>query len=136
MEKLNFPPDYQQVMPYLIIKDAHAFMEFMKNIFGAKEKTKHMRDESAIMHAEVTVGESVIMFADSTEEFPPRTGGFFIYVADADTTYNKAIASGAISIMPVSDMPYGRSGGIKDPFGNTWWPTTHVVANTETVGIP
>ena len=136
MEKLNFPPDYQQVMPYLIIKDAPAFMKFMEDIFGAKEKMKHMRDEGVIMHAEITVGESVIMFADSTADYVPTTGGFFIYVPDADATYNKAIAAGASSIMPVSDMPYGRSGGIKDPFGNTWWPTTHVDANTETVGIP
>ncbi len=136
MEQPNFPPDYQQVMPYLIIKDAAGFMKFMQEVFGAKEKVKHMRDENIIMHAELTVGESVIMLADSTEAYPPRTGGFFIYVADADAVYNKALAAGATSVTPVADMPYGRSGGIIDPYGNTWWPTAHGVTNSETVGIP
>src|SRR5271156_2614266 len=121
---VNIPEGYQQVMPYLIIKDASAFFKFMQDIFGAEEKMMVMRSENVIMHAEIKIGKSVIMFADSTEEFPPRTGGFFIYVPDADDAYNKAIAAGSVSVMPVSDQPYGRSGGIKDPFGNTWWPTT------------
>jgi PhnB protein len=121
---LNIPAGYQQVMPYLIIKDAAAFLKFMQDIFGASEKIKHMRGENVIMHAEITIGECVIMFADSTDQFPPRTGGFFIYVADADETYHKAIAAGAVAESPMSDQPYGRSGGIKDQFGNTWWVTT------------
>ena len=136
MEHLNFPPDYQQVMPYLIIKDAAGFMKFMQDVFVAKEKSMHMRDENVIMHGEITVGESVIMFADSTNAFPPRTGGFFIYVSDADAVYNKALASGATSVTPMADMPYGRSGGILDPFGNTWWPTTHINPKADTEGIP
>ena len=125
MKTLNIPSDYQRVMPYLIIKDAAGFMKFMQDVFDAKEKRIHMRDENIIMHAEITVGESVIMFANSTDQFPPRTGGFFIYVPDADEAYHKAIALGATPLMPVSDQPYGRSGGIVDPYGNTWWPTTH-----------
>jgi len=124
MLEINIPSGYQQVMPYLIVKDATGFMKFMQDVFGAKEKMTQMRDEKIIMHAEITVGECVIMFADSTDAFPPRTGGFFIYVPDADEAYIKAIAAGATSIMPVSDQPYGRSGGIVDPCGNTWWPTT------------
>ena len=122
--EVNIPAGYQQVMPYLIIKDASAFFKFMQDIFGAEEKMMVLRSENVIMHAEVRIGESIIMFADSTEEFPPRTGGFFIYVPDADEAYNKAIAAGSVSVMPVSDQPYGRSGGVKDPFGNTWWPAT------------
>ena len=122
----NVPAGYQQVMPYLIIKDAAAFLKFMQDIFGATEKVKHMRGENVIMHAEITIGECVIMFADSTDQFPPRTGGFFIYVADADDIYMKAIEAGAEALTPMSDQQYGRSGGIKDPFGNTWWLTTAV----------
>ena len=122
--EVNIPAGYQQVMPYLIIKDASAFFKFMQDIFGAEGKMMVLRSENVIMHAEIMIGESVIMFADSTEEFPPRTGGFFIYVPDADEVYNKAIAAGSVSVMPVSDQPYGRSGGVKDPFGNTWWPAT------------
>ena len=136
MSELIIPDGYQQVMPYLIVKGAAGFMKFMQDVFGAKEKAVHMRSEDIIMHAEIMVGECVIMFADSTAAFEPRTGGFFIYVPDSDEAYNKALAAGAVSIMPVSDQPYGRSGGVLDPFGNTWWPTTHIVLNTDTVGIP
>lgn len=125
MENVNFPSDYQQVMPYLIVKNAAGFMDFMKYVFGAEEKMKHMRDEHLIAHAEITVGQSVIMFADATGPYELRCGGFFIYVADADGVYEKALAAGATSVMPMSDMPYGRSGGIADAYGNTWWITTH-----------
>jgi PhnB protein len=125
MQSVNIPFGYQQVMPYLIIKNAAAFIQFMKEVFGAEEKMKHMRDENIVMHAEITLGESVIMFADSTDAFPPRTGGFFIYVADADATYSKALSAGATDLTPMSDQQYGRSGGVIDPFGNTWWITTN-----------
>ena len=126
MQTVNFPKDYQQVMPYLIIQNATGFIDFMKEVFDATEKVKHMRDENIIMHGEVLVGESVIMFADATAAFAPRTSGMFVYVANADAAYDKALKAGAVSIMPVSDQPYGRSGGVTDPFGNTWWITTHV----------
>jgi uncharacterized glyoxalase superfamily protein PhnB len=108
---MKIPEGYQQVMPYLIVKDAAGFMRFMENVFGAKEKFKMMR------------GESVIMLADSTDAFKPRTAGMFVYVEDADETYHKALNEGATSIMLPSDQEYGRTCGITDPFGNVWWPT-------------
>lgn len=111
-------------MPYLIIKDAAGFMKFMEKVFGATEKFKMMRDEKLIAHAEMSVGESIIMLADATDEFKTRTGGMFIYVENADETYTKALAEGATSIMPPSDQEYGRTCGITDAFGNVWWPTT------------
>ena len=120
----NLPANYQTVMPYLIIKDAAGFIEFMKTVFGAEEGHKAMRDEHIIMHGEVMVGGSTIMFADCTEQFTPRPAGMFIYVENADETYQKALDAGAKSVMPPSDQPYGRSCGITDPFGNDWWPTS------------
>ena len=129
MSMANIPTGYQQVMPYLIIKGAAEFINFMKDVFAAEEKMRHMRDEQIIMHAELTVGECAIMLADATPAFEPRTGGFFIYVADADATYALAIATGAKAISEISDQPYGRSGGVIDPFGNTWWITTHMPEN-------
>ena len=124
MKAIMVPPGCQKVMPYLIIKRAAEFITFMQQVFGAIEKMRHMRDEHTIMHAEITVGECVIMLADATGTYEPRTGGFFIYVADADITYNLAVAKGATAISPVTDQPYGRSGGVIDPFGNTWWITS------------
>ena len=121
---LKIPQGYQQVMPYLIVKDAAAFIDFMKRVFGAVEKYRAMRDEYTIAHAEVQAGDSTIMLADATAEYQPRPAGMFIYVKNADETYATALANGATSIMPPADQPYGRSCGIEDPFGNTWWPAT------------
>lgn len=123
---MNIPEGYQTVMPYLIIKDAAKFILFTQNVFGATEKIRHMRDENIIMHAEVMIGGSTIMFADATQQFEERTTGLFVYVQDADETYKKALDGGATSIMAPADQPYGRSSGILDPFGNTWWITNPI----------
>jgi PhnB protein len=124
MPILAIPEGHQQVMPYLIINGAAGFLTFTRDVFGAKEKYKHMRTEFLIMHAEITIGDCVIMFADSTEQFHARPAGFFIYVPDADETFKKALAEGASVIMDMADQTYGRSGGVKDPFGNSWWITS------------
>ena len=124
MENLSIPAGYQRVMPYLIIKNATGFFDFAKNVFNATEKMKIMRDDHHIMHGELQIGESTIMFADSNEEFPVQTTGLFVYVQDADETYNKAIEEGATSLMAMSNQDYGRSGGVTDPFGNVWWVTS------------
>ena len=124
MDNLNIPEGYQQVMPYLVIKNATAFLHFVQTVFGATEKTKQMRDEGTVLHGEVRIGNSTIMFADSTDQFQPQTAGLFVYVPDADETYAKALAKGAVSLMPPADQSYGRSCGVKDPFGNVWWITS------------
>jgi PhnB protein len=102
------PADHQQVMPYLVIKEADDFS-----------------GEQTIAHAEITIGESVIMLSGDTRQLAPCMGGGFIYVPDADETYNKAIKAGATSVILVKGNPYGRSGGFTDPFGNTWWVKTY-----------
>jgi PhnB protein len=123
MKNLNIPEGYQQIMPYLIVEDAGAFLNFTKNVFDAREKYIAMRTETLIMHAEISIGESVIMFADATEQFNKQTAGLFIYVDDCDSVYKKALDNGGISAMEPADQEYGRSAGVKDPFGNTWWIT-------------
>ena len=120
----KIPDNYQTVMPYLIVKDAAQFIAFMQNVFDAKETYKSMRDENTIMHAEIMIGGSTIMLADSTEKFSERPAGLFIYVDDADETFKKAIDAGGVTEMEVLDQSYGRSGGVRDPFGNVWWITS------------
>ncbi len=124
MKKSNIPEGYNQVMPYLIVENAAAFMEFTQKVFGAEEKFKAMRDEKLIMHAEISIGSSVIMIADATESYKPQPAGLFVYVDDCDTTYNNALANGATSVSVPADQSYGRSAGVKDAFGNTWWITS------------
>jgi uncharacterized glyoxalase superfamily protein PhnB len=121
---IKIPEGYQTVTPYLIIKDAPAFIEFTQKVFHAELIGKHMRDERIIMHAEIKIGNSNIMFADSTEQFQPRPAGFFIYVDNTDKTYKDALDNGASVVTEVSDQSYGRSGGVEDAFGNTWWITS------------
>jgi len=123
-DTLNIPEDYQTVMPYLIVENASGFIDFTKSVFGARERMKHMRNEHIIAHAEISIGGSTIMFADSIPGYPPRASGFFIYVHDADKTYADALSAGATVITPLADQEYGRSGGVLDPFGNTWWITS------------
>lgn len=126
MQDISIPQGYQRVMPYLIIPNAAGFIEFTKTVFGAIEKNKMMRDEHTIAHAEVQIGESTIMLADSTELFAQHAAGLFVYVENADETYKNALAAGATSVMELSDQPYGRTCGVKDAFGNTWWVTKNV----------
>ncbi len=126
MDTTKTSQGYQTVMPYLIVNDAAGLFQFMQEVFDAKEKYKTMREEApqVIRHGEVTIGGSVIMFAEATDQWKAEPAGMFICVADADETYKKALAAGAASVMAPSDQSYGRSCGVKDPFGNTWWITT------------
>jgi PhnB protein len=124
MKDLKIPEGYQQVMPYLIIEGGDDFLTFTKNVFGAEEKYRTMRSETVIQHAEISIGDSVIMFADATEQFKSQTAGLFIYVDDCDSVYQKSLDNNAISIQEPASQSYGRSAGVTDPFGNTWWITS------------
>ena len=121
---MKIPQNYQRVMPYLILENASDFITFTQKVFGAKETEKVMRDENTIMHAEVMIGESTIMFACATEKFKVSNADLFIYVDDADETYKSALKNGGSVVTELANQPYGRSGGIKDPFGNVWWITS------------
>ena len=121
---MEIPKGHQAVMPYLMLNSASEFIEFVKKVFGGEQTFKRMRDEQRIMHAEVQVNGSTIMFCDSTEEWPAQTANLFIYVENADEAFHKAIAAGAEEVMELSDQDYGRTCGVKDPVGNTWWITS------------
>ena len=114
---------YNTIMPYLIVPNASNFIDFMKNVFNATETYRGMRDENIIMHAEVKVGDTTVMLADANDQWKAQTAGMFICVNNADETFNKALTEGAEIVTVLSDQPYGRTGGVKDPFGNTWWIT-------------
>lgn len=124
MSQTNIPGHHQTIMPYLIVQNAEGFIRFMQQVFHAVETHKGMRDAHTVMHAEVKIGSSTIMLADSTEQYPPQNAGLFVYVDNADDTFAKALEAGASVVLPLADQGYGRSGGVKDPFGNTWWITS------------
>jgi PhnB protein len=122
---MKIPNGHQTIMPYLILAGAEKFIEFTRKVFNANETFKRMReDEKTIMHSEIQIGNSTIMFADTTEQIKKQSARLFIYVENADETYKKATDAGAITVMELSDQDYGRTCGVIDPFGNTWWITT------------
>ncbi len=122
---MKIPNSHQTIMPYLILPNAEKFIEFTQKVFNAESTFKRMREDGkTIMHSEIQIGGSTIMFADTTERFKSRPAGLFIYVGNADETYKKAIDEGASTVMELSDQDYGRTCGVADPFGNTWWITT------------
>ncbi|WP_343702315.1 VOC family protein [Chitinophaga sp.] len=123
MAKTNKPEGYPAVCPYFLVSDALKFLEFVKAAFDAEEIMVHKGDDGRVMHAEVRIDDSVIMFGNSTDAFPPETGAVFMFVSDTDATYKKALAAGATSRQEPDNKDYGRAAGIFDPFGNSWWIT-------------
>lgn len=123
---MAIPTQYQTVTPYLILNNAKDFTLFMQTLFGAEITEIHFRDEEKkiIMHAELKIGNATVMCAETTDEWKTETAGLFIYVDDADTCYAKALSLGCTTIMELSTQHYGRTCGVKDTFGNTWWITS------------
>ena len=121
---MSKPKDQQTVTPYLILSDVEGFISFTKKVFGAVETEMHRDDNGRIMHAQVDIGGSILMMGESTHEWKPQPAGLFIYVDDADSSYKLALENGAESITEPADQNYGRSCGVKDAYGNTWWITS------------
>ena len=128
------PAGHHTVTPYLSIKNGAQALEFYKKAFGAKEAYKLMLPDGRLGHAEIQVGDSVIMLADEFPEHggksPQTLGGspvsIHLYVENVDSFFQKAVAAGAKARKPVSDQFYGdRSGQLEDPYGHLWWVATH-----------
>ncbi len=129
------PEQYHSVTPYLIVHDAGAALDFYKRAFGATETVRMPGPDGRIGHAEIRVGDSVIMLADEHPEMGARSaktiGGspvsLMIYVEDVDSIAKQAVAAGAKETRPVENKFYGdRSGSFEDPFGMEWHISTHV----------
>jgi uncharacterized glyoxalase superfamily protein PhnB len=121
------PEGYHTVTPYLIVEGAAQLIDFMKAGLGAQERGRMAGPGGRIMHAEVSVGDSVIMLSDAGPENPPIAAMLHLYVEDADAYYQRALQAGATSIREPADQFYGdRSAGIRDAFGNQWWLATHI----------
>lgn len=110
-------------MPYLILEGADNFIRFAKEVFNADELRVYRNEDGSIMHAEIKIGGSTIMIGGSSGQWAVQNAGLYINVENADETFERAIAKGAEVVMPMEDKEYGRSGGVKDPAGNTWWIT-------------
>jgi PhnB protein len=117
---------YHTVTPYLIVPGVSALIRFAQEAFGADELARHARPDGTIAHAEIKVGDSVVMLAEPTEEWTAMPSALYLLVDDADATYARALAAGASSLRAPEDQPYGRSTGVRDASGNHWWITSAV----------
>lgn len=115
-------------MPYLVVKGSFHFKQFMQKVFDAKEQLTVPAENGSIMHGELRVGSGVIMYGEASEQFPVMNAGMYIHVEDADSSYQKALVAGAITVpgQEPSDKDYGRTCGVTDPFGNIWWITSPI----------
>jgi PhnB protein len=129
------PDDYPRVTPYLYIDGANAAIDFYCSVLGASERMRIPAPEETVGHAELEIGDSVIMLADANPEMdvrsPKSVGGtpmaLHVYVDDVDTVFGKALDAGAKQLRPVENQFYGdRSGQFEDPFGHRWNVATHV----------
>lgn len=121
------PEGYQTVIPYLVVAGAAKMLDFLRDAFGAEETRRFAKPDGAVGHAEVRIGESVIMLADACPEFPATSAGIHLYLPEVDTVYERALRAGAVSLQPPKDQFYGdRSAVVRDARGNWWCIATHV----------
>ncbi len=127
------PEGYHTVTPYLCIRGAAKALDFYARAFGAKEKVRMPGPDGKVMHAEILIGDSLVMLGDENPQAksPSALGGtpvsIMLYVPDVDAVFKRATAAGAKTETPPADMFWGdRYGKLIDPFGHSWGIATHV----------
>jgi PhnB protein len=129
------PDDYPRVIPYLYVDGAGAAIDFYRSVLGASERMRLPVPDGRIGHAELEIGDSLVMLADANPDMdvrsPKSIGGtpvaIHVYVEDVDGVFGRAMAAGAKQLRPVENQFYGdRSGQFEDPFGHRWNVATHV----------
>jgi PhnB protein len=129
------PDDYPRITPYLIVDNANAAIEFYSSVLGASERVRMAGPDGKVGHAELNIGDSVIMLADEHLDMGvrgPRTVGgtpvtLHVYVEDVEDVFARALKAGASALRPLENKFYGdRSGQFEDPFGHRWDVASHV----------
>ena len=131
------PQGYSSVVPYISVKGASDAIAFYREAFGAEELLRMPMPDGKVGHAEIKIGDSIVMLADEMDHpdaiaKSPRTlggvtSGLCLYVVDCDAIFNRAVAAGAKVRRPLTNQFYGdRSGSFLDPFGYTWFLATHI----------
>ena len=116
------------ITSYLIVEDVSALIQFLHRVFDAESRgDPRYREDGSVKHAEVKIGDSVVMMGEPMDEIGPMPAMMYIYVEDCDAVYKKALEAGATHVMEPENYPHGdRYGGVKDPVGNIWWIVTHI----------
>ena len=121
------PSGHHTVTPYLSVPDAQGLIDFMVKVFDAREREIIRKPNGQINHAEVQIGDSVIMLGTTSSAYGVATATLYVYVDDADARYQRALQAGATSLSEPANQFYGdRHAGVKDANGITWWVATHI----------
>ncbi len=126
--KVNpIPQGYGTVTPYLIVDGVSKLIDFLKETFHAEERARINDKEDHVGHAEIKIGNSIVMMADSTAQYRPIPSQLYVYVDNVDDTYERAMKAGGTSEQEPTTQFYGdRTAAVKDPTGNVWWIAAHV----------
>ena len=113
---------YRTVTPYLLVRDADAELAFLKAAFGGAEVNCQRNPDNTVMHAEMKIGDSLVMLGQAGGPWNPRAAALYLWVKDVDATYARALKAGAASESQPEDKPYGhRNAGVIDTNDITWW---------------
>jgi uncharacterized glyoxalase superfamily protein PhnB len=116
------PDGYHTVTPYLVVQGVAQLIDFVKQAFGAEAKECMQAPDGSVMHAEVKIGDSMVMMGEAKGEHKPMPCCLYLYVPDTDAVYRRALQAGGTSLMEPADQFYGdRNAGVKDFAGNYWW---------------
>ncbi len=121
------PENFHAVTPMLSGKGIARLIEFLKAAFGASELMRFDQPDGTVMHAEMKIGDSIVMMGEHMEGTPLMLASLYLHVSDTDATYRAALDAGGESFLKPADQFWGdRCAGVQDPIGNKWWIATHV----------
>jgi uncharacterized glyoxalase superfamily protein PhnB len=121
------PEGFHTVTPYLLVPEVARLIDFLKQAFGAEEVHRSAAPDGSVMHAQVKVGDSMVMMGEARGDWKPMPVMLYLYVDDVDAWYHRALKAGATPVREIGNEFYGdRVGGVRDPSGNQWWMATHV----------
>jgi PhnB protein len=118
---------YTTVAPWIVTDDTGAMLHFVSSAFGGVELARIVVEDGTIGHAEIRVGDTVLLAFDRRADWPVMPSLLRVFVPDADAAFERAVAAGARVVTPLSNSAWGDRGGrVRDPFGNIWWVMAHV----------
>jgi PhnB protein len=121
------PEGHHTVTPYIVVSGVAKLIEFAKQAFGATEVFVSKRPDGSVMHAEIKIGDSIVMMGEGGEGGKTFLAMLHLYVDDVDAVYQRGIQAGGKSLREPADQVYGdRTGAVEDSFGNQWWLATHM----------
>lgn len=119
------PDGFHTVTPYLLVSDAALLIDFLKRAFGAEEIFRSNGPDGSVAHAQLKIGDSMVMMGQAKDEWKPMPCMLYLYVEDVDAWFDRAVQAGGTVVREVTDEAYGdRAGGVRDPVGNQWWLAT------------